>query len=215
MKYFFQKLTPFSQRINAIDDPYCYTDSFLWRYTCISSTQPNRLICANRAYIHLENCHLWKYLLQTLFNSALETIFSMLLLLTEMVVFGEMRVFLQISWIGLFGRKWPFRHGENYDFQEVFLSKSNSVIRGKNGLDAPASNTDGCLWRDPCVSSSLVNRPFGTKRAYQHLEKHTLQEVFLSKTISTLTGKQCARCSCFQHRWFSFQQYKCFLKLAE
>jgi hypothetical protein len=30
----------------------------------------------------------------------------------------------------------------------------------------------------------------GTKRAYHNLEKSTFQEVFLSKTNSTLTGKQ-------------------------
>jgi hypothetical protein len=38
---------------------------------------------------------------------------------------------------------------------------------------------------------------FGTKRAYLHLEKPTLQEVFFSKTYSFLTGKLCARCSFF------------------
>jgi hypothetical protein len=35
---------------------------------------------------------------------------------------------------------------------------------------------------------------FGTKKAYLHLIKHKLQELLLSKTNSTLTGKQCARC---------------------
>jgi hypothetical protein len=32
-----------------------------------------------------------------------------------------------------------------------------------------------------------------------------LKEVFLSKTISTLMGKQCARCHSFYHRWFSWR----------
>jgi hypothetical protein len=42
-----------------------------------------------------------------------------------------------------------------------------------------------------------------TKRAYLHLEKPKLQEVFLSTTNSVLIGKQNARCSCFWHKLFS------------
>jgi hypothetical protein len=36
---------------------------------------------------------------------------------------------------------------------------------------------------------------FGEKGAYFHLETPKFQEVFLSKTNSVLTRKQCARCS--------------------
>jgi hypothetical protein len=41
-----------------------------------------------------------------------------------------------------------------------------------------------------------------------------LHGVFLSKTNTILTGKQCARCSCLSHGWFSFKRYMCFFNLA-
>jgi hypothetical protein len=77
----------------------------LWRDTCISSPQPNRPICANRAYIHLKTVIWRKYLLQTLIQFSL----------------------------------------------------------GNNDLDATASNRDGCLWRDSCLSSNQLNRPIWNK----------------------------------------------------
>jgi hypothetical protein len=42
--------------------------------------------------------------------------------------------------------------------QEEFLSKNNSILTGNNVLDAAASNIDGFLWRDTCVSSNQLNR---------------------------------------------------------
>jgi hypothetical protein len=60
-------------------------------------------------------------------------------------------------------------------------------------LDANASDTYGFLSRDTCVSSSQLNRAIWIKRAYLHFEKPNLQAVFLSKTNSVLTGKECAR----------------------
>jgi hypothetical protein len=40
---------------------------------------------------------------------------------------------------------------------------------------------------------------FETKRAYHCLEKATLHEGFVTKTVSTLTGKQCVPCSSLSH----------------
>jgi hypothetical protein len=54
-------------------------------------------------------------------------------------------------------------------------------------LDAAASNTVGFLWRDKCVSLSQLNRLFGAKTAYLHLENYDLQDIFLSKTYSIHT----------------------------
>jgi hypothetical protein len=34
--------------------------------------------------------------------------------------------------------------------QKVFLSKTNSILTGKNVLDAADYNIDGFLWRDIC-----------------------------------------------------------------
>jgi hypothetical protein len=81
--------------------------------------------------------------------------------------------------------------------QKVFLSKTNSILHGNNMLDATASIIVGFLWRDSGVSSTQIKRHIEAIRAYLHLETPKLQEVFLSKTHSILTGKQSDRCSCF------------------
>jgi hypothetical protein len=48
---------------------------------------------------------------------------------------------------------------KNPDTQAIFLSKSNSVLKENNVLDAPPSNIDGFLSRDTCVSSTQQIRP--------------------------------------------------------
>jgi hypothetical protein len=85
-------------------------------------------------------------------------------------------------------------HHETPMLQEAFISKTNSILTGKNVLDAPDSNIDVFLWRAICVSSTQLNRPIWYK---QSLEKPKLLEVFLSKTTSIFTVKNCTRCSCF------------------
>jgi hypothetical protein len=57
----------------------------------------------------------------------------MTIFLTQLVVFGPIHVFLQLSSIGLIGRKWASAHLENYDFQEVFLPKANSIRTEQEG----------------------------------------------------------------------------------
>jgi hypothetical protein len=51
-------------------------------------------------------------------------------------------LFIQFSLIGLPGTKRAFLPLETYDFQEVFLSKTNSILTGHNVVFAPASSTD-------------------------------------------------------------------------
>jgi hypothetical protein len=79
-----------------------------------------------------------------------------------------------------------------YSFQKL-----TQFSQGNNVLDAAASNIDVILWRDTCVSLTQMNRPIGANRVHLHLETLELQKIFLSKTNSAFTGKQCARCSCF------------------
>ena len=43
----------------------------------------------------------------------------------------EIQVFLQLSWVGLFGTKWAFIHLENCDLQELFISTINPFLTGK------------------------------------------------------------------------------------
>jgi hypothetical protein len=46
----------------------------------------------------------------------------------------------------------------NPDCQVVFLSTTNSILTGKQDVDAPPSTIDGFLSRDTCVSSTQLNR---------------------------------------------------------
>jgi hypothetical protein len=69
------------------------------------------------------------------------------LLLTQLVFFWDIHVFLQLSWIGLFVTQWAFLHLKNSDFQEVFIAKTNTFFTENNVLDATASNIEGSLER--------------------------------------------------------------------
>jgi hypothetical protein len=40
-------------------------------------------------------------------------------------------VFLQCSWMGLFGTKWAFNYLDNHDVQEVLFSKTNLYLKRK------------------------------------------------------------------------------------
>jgi hypothetical protein len=52
---------------------------------------------------------------------------------------------------------------ETFDLEEVFFSKTKSVLTGKQRTSAPASNIDGFPCRDTCVSTTLMNRPICLK----------------------------------------------------
>jgi hypothetical protein len=75
-----------------------------------------------------------------------------------------------------------------YSFQKL-----TQFSQGNNVLDAPASNIDSFLCRDICGSPTQLKRPIYNKEPISTLKKPELQEVFLSKTDSFLSGKQCAR----------------------
>jgi hypothetical protein len=76
---------------------------------------------------------------------------------------------------------------KTYSFQKL-----NHFSQGNNVLDITASNTNGFLFRDTCVSLTQLNRICGTNKAYLNFEKLNLQESIPLKTISVLTGSQCA-----------------------
>jgi hypothetical protein len=62
----------------------------------------------------------------------------MLLLLTQMVIFGEIHVFLQLSCIGLLVAKSAYLYLETPGLQEVFPSKMKSILIGNQGAN--------CFW---------------------------------------------------------------------
>jgi hypothetical protein len=106
-------------------------------------------------------------------------------------------------------------HLENFGLQEVLLSKTFWVSRDNTVLYAAATFTAGFLREIHIVLQLRWIGLFGANWGYFHLERPSSQEVFFSKTDAILTGKQCARCSCFKHGWFSFEKYLCFFNLAK
>jgi hypothetical protein len=139
----------------------------------------------------------------------------MFLLLTQVVFFQDNHVFLQISWIALFGTKRTYLYLEKPSCRKYSFQKLTKFSQGINVLDVPHSNIDAFRSRDTCVSSTQLNNTNWNKMFVSPLNKTKLQEIFLSKTNSVLTGKQCARCPTFYHRWFSFESHMCFFNSAE
>jgi hypothetical protein len=86
---------------------------------------------------------------------------------------------------------------KNVSCRKDFFQKLTKFSQGNNVLYGAASNRDGFLWRDTCVSSTQLNRPIRIKRPYPDLETTNLEEVLLKKANSILIGKQCARGSSF------------------
>jgi hypothetical protein len=66
-------------------------------------------------------------------------------------------------------------------FWQYFFQKLTEFTLGNNVLDAPASNTDGFVWRDTCVPSKKQKRPIWRNRAHLRLDPPNLQELFLEK----------------------------------
>jgi hypothetical protein len=50
--------------------------------------------------------------------------------------------------------KRAYHHFEKSTLQEVFLSKITQFSQGNNVLGDSASNIDGFVWRDTCLSST-------------------------------------------------------------
>jgi hypothetical protein len=175
--YSSQKLTQISQRNSGLDAAASNTDGFVWRDAYVSSTQLGRptwnkisfsppwklwfsgnIPFKNKSVLPRKECarccsflHTWFSLERYRYNTLASV------LIKWIVFFGEIHFSLQLCWVGL----------------------------------------------------------FETNHTYLHLEIPKHQEVFLSKTNSILRGKQCARCSCFYHKWFSFERFVCFFISAK
>jgi hypothetical protein len=102
-----------------------------------------------------------------------------LLLITFILSFWEIHVFLQVSWIDLIGANKDYLHLKHLSCRKYSFQKLTEFSQKNNVLDAPASKTHSCFWRDICVLFHLSWLGLlETKTAYDHLEKPTLQMYF-------------------------------------
>jgi hypothetical protein len=183
--YSFQKLSQLSQGNNVQDAASSSIDDFLWRDTCVSSTQLNRSFW-NKMILYPP----WNFDLQEVFLSKTNSILTWKHVLDShgcntMVFFWEVHVFLLLSWIGLFVGNRAYLHQETLKLQEVFLL-------GNNMLYVAASNVVGLFGEIYVFFQLGWIGLFGGNRAYLHLEIPKLQEVFLSKPKFIITRKQYA-----------------------
>jgi hypothetical protein len=213
--YSFQKLTQLSKGNNMQGAATSNIDGFLWKDTCVSSTQLNWPFGIKWAFLHLENYDLLRYSFQKF------TQFLQGNNVQDAAASNREGFLLRDTCVSSTqlnrpcGIKWAFLHLETMIYRKYFFKKLTQFSLGNNVLDANSSNTDGCLWTDTCVSLAQLNRPIWDKLSLSHLENYDFQKVFLSKTKSILTGQQCSIFSCFLHRRFSLEGYMCSFKLAE
>jgi hypothetical protein len=165
---------------------------------------------ANRIYFHLESpC------LQEVFFS------KTIMILTENNVLlssasntddflWEIPVFLQLSWIRLFGIKWAFSTFKTVICRSYSFQKLIQLSKGNNVLDATASSIHAFLCRGTCISSTQLNSPNGAKAAYLPHEAPKIQEVSFPKLHSSHK-----KTVCFYYGWFPSKRYMCFFNLAK
>jgi hypothetical protein len=73
---------------------------------------------------------------------------------------------------------------------EIFLSKTNSTLTGKQCARSSSFKHRCFLWIDACVSSTQLSRPTWSNRAYLNLETLKWQEAFLSKLTELSQGSK-------------------------
>jgi hypothetical protein len=110
-----------------------------------------------------------------------KTMFLILMLLTQMVFFWVIYVFLQLSWISLFELTEPMSTLKKLSCSKYSLQKLTQFSERNNVLDAPASNTDSCLWETHVFLKLRWIGIFGEKRPYFNFEIPKFQEAFISK----------------------------------
>jgi hypothetical protein len=129
-KYFFQKLTQFSQGSNVLGFCFLHRLFSFERYMCFFNSAELAYLEQSEPMCTLKPLTCRSIPFKNLLNSHRETMCLMLLLLTQIGFFPELHVYLQLSWIGLW-TKWAFPHLEHDDSQEMLPSKTYSVLTVK------------------------------------------------------------------------------------
>jgi hypothetical protein len=70
------------------------------------------------------------------------------------------------------------------------IQKVTQFSHGNNVLDAYASNTDGFLFRDTCVSSTQLNKPVWNIKSLNNLEKPNSRKYSFQKLTQLSQGNE-------------------------
>jgi hypothetical protein len=91
---------------------------------------------------------------------------------------------------------------ENRHSKMCSFEKLTQFSKGNNVLNASASNLDGFLWRDTCVSSIQQNSSISNNMSlFPPWIQWLAWSIHLNNLLS-FSLKQCARCYCFSHTGF-------------
>jgi hypothetical protein len=209
--YSFQKLIQLSKGNNVLDATASSIHAFLCRGTWISLTQLNSPNGPNTAYLLLETPKI-----QEVFLSKTNTVLTGKQCASNMDgFFWEIHVFLQVSWIGIFGTRWASSTLKIEIFRVRSFQKLTEFSHGNTVLDVAASNIEVFLWRDTCGSLTQLNKRIYIKHRLSPPWNTKVAGIIPSINNSSLTGKQCVKCTCFQHRLVSFERYMCYITLVE
>jgi hypothetical protein len=157
-KYYFQKLTQFSQRNNVLDASGSNTDGFPWRDTCVFSPQPNRPIWNNMSQsspgilwyagtIPLRNLTILTWKQWPRCYSLKPTRFPL----------ERYMSFFNLSEQAYWQLKAPFCTLKRYNDLQEELSKTNCVPKGQQGTRRSCFQQGWVSFWDTCVSSSWLN----------------------------------------------------------
>jgi hypothetical protein len=80
-----------------------------------------------------------------------------------MVFFWNIHVFLQHSWLGIFGTRWASSTLKIEICRVYSFHKQTEFSQGHTVHDVAASVIDGFCWRDTCEISTQLNRPISSK----------------------------------------------------
>jgi hypothetical protein len=212
---FLSQLTQFSEEYNVLDASFLPCMVVFGELHAFPPLTWIGLFGAKRAYLHLESPNFHQVFLSKV-NSVIteKQCSASFCFYTDGFPWRDTCVsWSKMNWwicskISLF-------HLENFGLYEVLLSKTFWVSRDNNVLHAVATFIAGFLWRDTCGSSTLVNSPLWSILRLFPPWKTVVAGSILFQTNAILTGKPCARCSCFNQGWFSFDKYLCFFNLAK
>ena len=137
-----------------------------------------------------------------------------------MVFFGRIQVFLQVSWIGLWGENRDYHHLETCKLREVFPSKLTQFSRISSFLDSCFLHRCCSFlhrwfsFRDTCVSSTLPIRPTWSNGAHLNREtpsgrKHSFQKVTQVSKGSNIRDDPGSKSNCVLWRYHVFLHFRC------
>jgi hypothetical protein len=141
------------------------------------------------AFLHHENNDLQEVLFLSKLTqfSQINNVLT-LMLLTQLVFYWEIHVFLLLSWIGLFGANWVMSTLKHINCRKYSFQNINQFSQGNNVLKAADSKVVG-LFGEIYVFFQLgwIGLLWGN-RSYLHLETSKLQKVVLSKLTELSQG---------------------------